>query len=293
MKKGLPNWQGIYTPNDLVAYEYAVKGNAPSQVSKKYKKKEEEKALSGFSAGYDPTANVIRLSWQSSMEGPFNLTMSINGGAEQALPAASEKGYTLANPEPGATYSFRVTSSNGSSLTASVQVPTLDPIEEIIDENIDNENMKTKTKMKITMVTITATMGKEMETIMVITATMGKEMETIMVITATMEMATMVTITEPHLIQILLKRKLRSSKAVKLSKSKNKYSNNQRNLGKRYQHSRYHQKHKNRIEKKRLRALSFRRFLCDFIHHSFYRFALFMTACFLNNFSISTKASDS
>ena len=140
MKKGLPNWQGSYTPNDLVAYEYAVKGNAPSQVSKKYKKKEEEKALSGFSAGYDPTANVIRLSWQSSMEGPFNLTMSINGGAEQALPAASEKGYTLANPEPGATYSFRVTSSNGSSLTASVQVPTLDPIEEIIDENIDNEN---------------------------------------------------------------------------------------------------------------------------------------------------------
>ena len=66
--------------------------------------------------------------------------MSINGGAEQALPAVSEKGYTLANPEPGATYSFRVTSSNGSSLTTSVKVPTLDPIEEIIDENIDNEN---------------------------------------------------------------------------------------------------------------------------------------------------------
>ena len=154
---------GNYTPNDLVAYEYAVKGNAPSQVSKKYKKKEEEKALSGFSAGYDPTANVIRLSWQSSIEGPFNLTMSINGGAEQTLPAASEKGYTLANPEPGATYSFRVTSSNGSSLTASVQVPTLDPIEEIIDENIDNEN-NNRTKMKMTMVTITATMGKEMKT---------------------------------------------------------------------------------------------------------------------------------
>ena len=94
--------------------------------------------------------------------------MSINGGAEQALPAASEKGYTLANPEPGATYSFRVTSSNGSSLTASVQVPTLDPIEEIIDENIEMK-MKTRTKMKITMVTITETMGKEMETIMVTT----------------------------------------------------------------------------------------------------------------------------
>ena len=140
VEKGSAKLAGNYTPNDLVAYEYAVKGNAPSQVSKKYKKKEEEKALSGFSAGYDPTANVIRLSWQSSIEGPFNLTMSINGGAEQALPAASEKGYTLANPEPGATYSFRVTSSNGSSLTASVQVPTLDPIEEIIDENIDNEN---------------------------------------------------------------------------------------------------------------------------------------------------------
>ena len=140
VEKGSANLAGNFTPNDLVAYEYAVKGNAPSQVSKKYKKKEEEKALSGFSAGYDPTANVIRLSWQSSIEGPFNLTMSINGGAEQALPAASEKGYTLANPEPGATYSFRVTSSNGSSLTASVQVPTLDPIEEIIDENIDNEN---------------------------------------------------------------------------------------------------------------------------------------------------------
>ena len=189
VEKGSAKLAGNYTPNDLVAYEYAVKGNAPSQVSEKYKKKEEEKALSGFSAGYDPTANVIRLSWQSSMEGPFNITMSINGGAEQALPAASEKGYTLANPEPGATYSFRVTSSNGSSLTASVQVPTLDPIEEIIDENIDNENhndMKTRTKMKITTVTITETMDKEMETIM---ETTGKETETTMGITATMGMS--------------------------------------------------------------------------------------------------------
>ena len=216
MKKGLPIWQGSYTPNDLVAYEYAVKGNAPSQVSKKYKKKEEEKALSGFSAGYDPTANVIRLSWQSSMEGPFNLTMSINGGAEQALPAASEKGYTLANPEPGATYSFRVTSSNGSSLTASVKVPTLDPIEEIIDENIDNEN-ENQNENENNNGNNNGNNGQGNEkSIMVITATMGKEMETIMVITATM-----VTITEPHLIQILLKRKMRSSKAVKLSKNKN------------------------------------------------------------------------
>ena len=46
VEKGSAKLAGSFTPNDLVAYEYAVKGNAPSQVSKKYKKKEEEKKKS-------------------------------------------------------------------------------------------------------------------------------------------------------------------------------------------------------------------------------------------------------
>ena len=301
VEKGSANLAGNFTPNDLVAYEYAVKGNAPSQVSKKYKKKEEEKALSGFSAGYDPTANVIRLSWQSSIEGPFNLTMSINGGAEQALPAASEKGYTLANPEPGATYSFRVTSSNGSSLTASVQVPTLDPIEEIIDENIDNEN-ENQNENENNNGNNNSNNGQGNGNNNGNNGNNGQGNGNNNGNNGNNGQGNgnnngnngnngnnNGTPPNPNPVE----EENEEQQGGEVEKSKNKYSNNQRNLGKRYQHSRYHQKHKNRIEKKRLRALSFRRFLCDFIHHSFYRFALFMTACFLNNFSISTKASDS
>ena len=102
VEKGSAKLAGKYTPNDLVAYEYAVKGNAPSRVSEKYTKEEEERSSKWLFCGAMIQLQMyIRLSWQSSIEGPFNLTMSINGGAEQALPAISEKGFTLANPEPG------------------------------------------------------------------------------------------------------------------------------------------------------------------------------------------------
>ena len=55
-----------YTPEDLVIKEYAVKGNAPSAVSEKYKKLAGPSNPSGLSAAYDEATNEIALSWQYS-----------------------------------------------------------------------------------------------------------------------------------------------------------------------------------------------------------------------------------
>ena len=135
IEKGSAKLAGDYTPSDLVSSEYAVKGNVPNEVSEKYKKVE---APSSLSANYDPTANEIQLSWQHSGDGPFNITMSINGGAEQALPSTSEKSYRMANPTPGATYSFKVIAAvdgrQSDAATASIAIPAPENEEEQIEE---------------------------------------------------------------------------------------------------------------------------------------------------------------
>ncbi|WP_428908901.1 transglycosylase domain-containing protein [Niallia sp. Krafla_26] len=140
VEKGSAKLASDYTPNNYVSYEYAVKGNVPNEVSEKFKKLE---APSGLSANYDPATNEISLAWQHSGDGPFNISMSINGGAEQALPSTSEKGYRVANPQPGASYSFKVSASrdgrHSDSVTATVVIPGPENTEEEENEE-QNEN---------------------------------------------------------------------------------------------------------------------------------------------------------
>jgi len=95
---------GPYTPESMVIYEWAVKGNAPSAVSEKYTKPQ---GPTGLSASYDEKSNEIVLSWQFT-EGAENtqflVTVSKDGGAEQtyttsqtglSIPAAGSGSYTI------------------------------------------------------------------------------------------------------------------------------------------------------------------------------------------------------
>ncbi|WP_338470058.1 PBP1A family penicillin-binding protein [Niallia sp. XMNu-256] len=141
IEKGTAKLASDYTPNDQVAYEYAVKGHVPNEVSQKFKKLE---APSGFSAQYDQGANEVRLSWSSSIEGSYNLSVSVNGGADQSLPSTSENGYRMASPQPGATYTFKLSVSKdgrqSDAVTASVQIPGPENENEAEDQDQQNED---------------------------------------------------------------------------------------------------------------------------------------------------------
>lgn len=136
IEKGSAKLASEHTPGDQVISEYAVKGNVPSVVSDKYKKLE---SPSGFYAKYDVTTNEIVVSWQYGEENKsqFSLSVSVNGGAEQALPATSETGYRLKNPEPGSTYTFKVkaVTDNQQSDTATTSVKV--PVPEVDNETDD------------------------------------------------------------------------------------------------------------------------------------------------------------
>ena len=140
-----------FTPGNMVITEYAVRGNAPSAVSEKFKKLA---GPSGLSASYNVATNEIALSWQygGGADASFNVTVALNGGAEQTLTTTTEMGVTMANPEPGGTYTFKVVAIQGNqqsnAATASVTIPEVmtDELEETkshTDETIDNQNENT------------------------------------------------------------------------------------------------------------------------------------------------------
>ncbi|MBP3040018.1 PBP1A family penicillin-binding protein [Bacillaceae bacterium Marseille-Q3522] len=117
-----------YTPGSEVLNEYAVKGNKPKDVSEKFDKLS---APSNVKANYDKAGNKLDLSWnyiQEEMDGvQFEVTVSVDGGAEQQLSSSSDLGLSMAGPDPGRTYSFEVTAVRGNlrseSATAMVKVP--------------------------------------------------------------------------------------------------------------------------------------------------------------------------
>ncbi|UAC47041.1 PBP1A family penicillin-binding protein [Bacillus aquiflavi] len=132
------------TPKDAVTYEYFVKGHEPKAVSQKFEKIDAPK---GLNAKYDEAANEIALSWDyKDSEVEFEVTMSVNGGQGQQLAVTSDKGVKVANPQPGASYTFKVTAiANGrrsSPATAAITIPgpATDEEDEDKDENPDEDN---------------------------------------------------------------------------------------------------------------------------------------------------------
>lgn len=124
-----------YTPRDQIVTEYAIKGNIPTEVSKKFDKLD---SPSGLGAKYDEEANQIVLTWQyGNKDGVnFNVSASLDGSAEQNLTSSSETSLTVSNPAPGGNYSFKVTAVRGnqSSNAATVSISIPDPEEEPEDE---------------------------------------------------------------------------------------------------------------------------------------------------------------
>lgn len=108
VEKGTNKLAGPYTPEHLISYEWAVKGNAPSAVSERFT---EMQGLSGLSAVYDASTKEIRLSWQYYNEEAENVQFLVmvakDGGAEQTLTTTTEKGLRMPVYEPGS-YTFKV-----------------------------------------------------------------------------------------------------------------------------------------------------------------------------------------
>ncbi|MGJ7920018.1 PBP1A family penicillin-binding protein [Neobacillus sp. LXY-4] len=109
IEKGTSKLASEFTPKDQIIYEYAVKGSEPKEVSKKYTKLDTPVSLN---AKYDQTGNSIILSWdypQENSEGvQFEVSVSINEGADQVLKTTTEKGLNIANPVAGGMYTFKV-----------------------------------------------------------------------------------------------------------------------------------------------------------------------------------------
>ena len=120
-----------FTPKDQITYEYFLKGNEPTKVTKQYDK---ISAPVGVNASYDEASNSINLQWNypqsdSSKTPEFEVKVSIDGGASQVLARSSTMGLTIQQPNPGSTYSFTVTAiingQKSNPASASVQITAL------------------------------------------------------------------------------------------------------------------------------------------------------------------------
>lgn len=103
-----------YTPKSNIIYEYAVKGNEPKEVSKRFDKLDKPNELA---AKYEQSINEILLTWNYPSEHSegvqFEASVSINAGPEQPLTTTSEMGLRVANPVAGGVYTFKVTAIRG------------------------------------------------------------------------------------------------------------------------------------------------------------------------------------
>lgn len=98
---------GEFTPKDQIIYEYAVKGNAPKEVSTKYDKLDSPKNVK---AKYNKEDRTITLSWDYEGEGiKFEVIGTLDEGPEQSLGLIEKKGLMLENPVPGGIYTFTIT----------------------------------------------------------------------------------------------------------------------------------------------------------------------------------------
>ncbi|MGG5253829.1 PBP1A family penicillin-binding protein [Neobacillus sp. SM06] len=124
IEKGTMQLASDYTPDSEVLTEYAVKGYAPKEVSTKFAKPD---APGNAAANFDQAKNEITLSWDYGKSAQFDVSVSINNGAEQKLTTTSDKSLKIANPTPGAKYLFKIIAVNGQQAsdpaTAAVDIP--------------------------------------------------------------------------------------------------------------------------------------------------------------------------
>ncbi|MDF2902808.1 MAG: rane carboxypeptidase [Bacillus sp. (in: firmicutes)] len=138
IEKGTTQLASDYTPKDNIIYEYAVKGSEPKEVSKKYNKLSNPGSLD---AKYDQASNQILLTWdypQNEIQGvQYEVSVSLNGGAEQILSTTANKGLNVANPVAGGMYKFKVTAIRNQQRSDPSGVSIVIPEKVIKDNNGD------------------------------------------------------------------------------------------------------------------------------------------------------------
>jgi len=134
-----------YTPSSQIQTEYAVKGNILNEVSQKYNK---PNTPTGVKATYNENSDEIDLSWDyGDKEGvKFDVSVSVDGGANEQLTVTSDTSLKIAKPTPGSTYTFTVKAikndQDSDPASGSISVPAKieeqppeDPNETIDDED--------------------------------------------------------------------------------------------------------------------------------------------------------------
>ncbi len=98
-----------YTPASNITYEYFVKGEEPTTVSKKFEKPDIDKP-SNLSINYDQVNNSISLSWEhgNSENVSFEVKQSIDEGPYEVVNTSKDKSFTVGDVIPGAIYSYQV-----------------------------------------------------------------------------------------------------------------------------------------------------------------------------------------
>jgi penicillin-binding protein 1A len=139
-----------FTPKELILNEWAVKGQAPKEKSNKYEKLETPQQ---FQAVYNEIPNEIKLIWSFIQQGTqgspieFEVSASLNEGADQLLMTTKEKALLVTNPISGGIYTFKVIAIRGEirSEPALITIKIPEPI--AVDKN-NSSKVKDKDKGK-------------------------------------------------------------------------------------------------------------------------------------------------
>lgn len=135
-----------YTPRDQVMTEWAVKGHGPKEVSNKFERPEIPQQLQ---ANYDELTNEIKLTWnykqQETGSSPieFEVSASLDEGAEQILTKTKENALIVTKPVLGGIYTFKVVAISGDlrSEPALITIEIPDPLNVGDDDNsLDDES---------------------------------------------------------------------------------------------------------------------------------------------------------
>lgn len=140
-----PQLASEYTPKELVLSEWAVKGAAPQEISKKYEKLDPPQQLQ---AAYDETTNEIKLTWEFNIEDiqnspiEFEVYAALDEGAEQLLVKTKEKGVIVTKAVSGGIYTFKVIAVRGElrsePTVVTIEIP--DPFEFGEDDGMGEED---------------------------------------------------------------------------------------------------------------------------------------------------------
>ncbi|CAM3722000.1 penicillin-binding protein 1A [Alkalicoccus chagannorensis] len=133
-----------FTPESEIIQELFVRGTEPGSVSEEFEI-EEASGIQNLSASYNEASDSIEASWSFPEEELefFNFNVeAVSDGSVQAEERTDAMSFSFTNPQPGSTYTIRVTpvdADDGSSAGDAAEVQVTIPDDELEEEN---ENME-------------------------------------------------------------------------------------------------------------------------------------------------------